>query len=150
MEACQTKYLTFTLGDKQYGIPVASIKQITGMAGITQVPTVPRTIKGFINIKGKIIPVMDLRLKLKLEEKPLTDRTYVIVVKTKVEGVKKQIGITVDEVSEVVNIQGEESLQTSENEICGEKTGRVQDKDILFLDIENLLNTEEINILKQT
>jgi len=151
MEQSEAKYLTFALegGHVQYAIAVERVKQITG---ITNIPVTPKTIKGFINLRGKIIPVIDLRLKFDLGEKPFTDRTYVIVGNIHVEEVKKQIGIAVDEVSEVVNIQevDVEPLPKDRSTSMLKGTARTKEKEILLMNIDSLLNAEEINLLKQT
>ena len=151
MGAYKSKYLTFTLDQYQYAIPVQDVKQITGITGITNIPVKPKTIKGFINLKGKIIPVMDLRMKLDLGYKPFTQRTYIIVTKFQVGDIKKQIGIAVDYVTEVVTIE-ESEIENKKDKWCElvKKVGKIEEKEILLLNIQELLNVEEIDLLKQT
>ncbi len=102
------KYLTFTLGNEHYGIRIMKIKEIIGIMPITFVPRTPAHMKGVINLRGKVIPVVDLRLAFGLEPKEATERTCIIVVEAAGEGGVVQIGIVVDSVSEVMNLRAEE------------------------------------------
>lgn len=102
------KYLTFTLADEEYGIGILKIKEIIGMMPITSVPRTPDYVKGVINLRGKVIPVMDLRLKFGMEGIGYTERTCIIVVESAGEVSKVLIGIVVDSVSEVLNIKSNE------------------------------------------
>ncbi len=99
------KYLTFTLDEEEYGIGILKVKEIIGMMEITSVPRTPQFIKGVINLRGKVIPIIDLRLKFGMGEIPYTDRTCIIVVEIDSEKGTILIGIVVDAVSEVLNIQ---------------------------------------------
>src|SRR5476649_1859546 len=74
------KYLIFSIGEQSYGIDIKYVIEIIGIEPITEVPELPDYVKGVINLRGKIIPVMDVRLKFKKEEKEYDDRTYIIVV----------------------------------------------------------------------
>lgn len=102
------KYLTFTLGEEAYGIGIIKVKEIIGMMPITPVPQTPRFVKGVINLRGKVVPVVDLRLRFGLEETGYTERTCIIVVETEGKSGDVVIGIVVDSVSEVLNIKGED------------------------------------------
>jgi len=154
MEIQGGKFLTFTLSHEEYGIPINKVKEIIGMMEITHVPKTPKFIKGVINLRGKIIPIMDLRLKFEMEEKRYTERTCIIVVDITFEGVKKQMGLAVDAVSEVVNIQTSEIEPPPEYGIHSKAgfltgMGKVKGKVILLLDIETILDNEELAILKE-
>ncbi|MBC7765359.1 MAG: purine-binding chemotaxis protein CheW, partial [Hyphomonadaceae bacterium] len=99
------KFLTFALGDEEYGIPIQSVKEINGILEITNIPKMPKFIKGVINLRGKIIPVIDLRLKFALQAIDYTERTCIIVVEMNAGETKHRLmGVVVDTVSEVVNI----------------------------------------------
>jgi len=98
------KYLTFVLGEEQYGIEILKVREIIGVLEITAVPHTPPFIKGVINLRGRVIPIMDLRLKFAMEEKGYTDRTCVIVVEVQGQNGPMQVGMLVDSVSEVMNI----------------------------------------------
>jgi len=106
------KYLTFTLADEEYGIGILKIKEIIGMMPVTTVPQTPDFVKGVINLRGKVIPVMDLRLRFGIESIDYTERTCIIVVEIEGTSGSIQIGIVVDSVSEVLNINGEDIEDT--------------------------------------
>ena len=148
MEITGGKFLTFLLGSEEYGIPINKIKEIIGIMEITSVPRTPVFIKGVINLRGKIIPVMDLRLKFELGEKEYNQRTCIIVVEIDFSGSRRLMGIVVDTVSEVVNIQkGDIELPPQYGGrmdtafLTG--MGKVKGKVILLLDIEQVLNSDE-------
>ena len=102
------KYLTFALAGEEYGIGILKVKEIIGIMTITPVPKTPGYIKGVINLRGKVIPVIDLRLKFNMESAAYTERTCIIVVEISSAERKIMMGIVVDSVSEVLNIrQGE-------------------------------------------
>ena len=100
------KYLTFSLAGEEYGIGILKVKEIIGMMPITTVPRTPGFVKGVINLRGKVIPVVDLRRKFNVEEIAYTEKTCIIVVEIKSQGGLVLIGIVVDSVSEVLNIRG--------------------------------------------
>ncbi len=100
------KYLTFRLGKEEFGIHVLRVKEIMGVQDITQVPGTPAHLKGVINLRGKIIPVVDLRLKFAFPDVPYTETTCIVVVQVVQEGEHALIGLIVDNVSEVLNLSG--------------------------------------------
>ncbi len=100
------KYLTFSLAGEEYGIGILKVKEIIGMMPITIVPQTPSYIKGVINLRGKVIPVVDLRVKFTMAAADYTERTCIIVVEIAAEGRTILMGIVVDSVSEVLNIKG--------------------------------------------
>jgi purine-binding chemotaxis protein CheW len=106
------KYLTFSLENEQYGIGILKIKEIIGMIPITPVPRTPEYVKGVINLRGKVIPVIDLRQRFSMGAVDSTDRTCIIVVEIESRSGTVMMGILVDSVSEVLNIKGEEIEDT--------------------------------------
>jgi purine-binding chemotaxis protein CheW len=104
--AREGKYLTFSLAGEDYGIGIRKVKEIIGMMAVTRIPQTPSYMKGMINLRGKVIPVVDLRLKFGLEEGAHTEKTCIIVVEVAREDSRLPIGIIVDSVSEVLNIKG--------------------------------------------
>lgn len=104
-EAREGKYLTFSLAGEEYGIGILKVKEIIGMMAVTAIPQTPAFIKGVVNLRGKVIPVIDLRLKFGMESIEYTDRTCIIVVEIRGKERKIQMGIVVDSVSEVLNIK---------------------------------------------
>lgn len=107
-ESLAGKYLTFTLEKEEYGIALLKVKEIIGMMPITSVPQTPDYVKGVINLRGKVIPVSDLRMRFEMAAADYTDRTCIIVVEIQGEETTIQLGIVVDAVSEVMNIKAEE------------------------------------------
>jgi purine-binding chemotaxis protein CheW len=114
MEAAarEGKYLTFSLAGEEYGIGILKVKEIIGMMAITRMPQAPPDMRGVINLRGKVIPVVDLRLRFGLEEGQYTEKTCIIVVEVARGGSKQPIGIIVDSVSEVLNIRGGDIEET--------------------------------------
>lgn len=154
MSSLKGKYLTFLLGNEEYGIQILKVKEIIGMMEYTIIPKTPKFVKGVINLRGKIIPILDLRLKFELEEKEYDKITCIIVVEVEKEGNKKQIGIIVDTVSEVLNIQGEEVESPKDYgvEIEGDfllGIGKLKSKVVMLMDIERVVSIEELSILSQ-
>ncbi|NLN39401.1 MAG: purine-binding chemotaxis protein CheW [Smithella sp.] len=147
------KYLTFTLADEEYGIGILKVKEIIGMIAITTVPQTPPHIKGVINLRGKVIPVIDLRLKFGLPDMEYTERTCIIVIEIAKENGNILIGILVDSVSEVLNIKGADIEETpnfgtslNTDYILGmAKTGG---KIKILLDIDRVMNADDIIALK--
>ena len=99
------KYLTFSLDCEEYGIGILKVKEIIGMIRITPIPQTPGFVKGVVNLRGKVIPVVDLRLRFGMEATDYTERTCIIVVEINTHGAFLQIGIVVDSVTEVLNIR---------------------------------------------
>lgn len=106
------KYLTFALANEEYGVPVLKVREIIKMMDITAVPQVPVHVKGVINLRGKVIPVVDVRAKFGFAAQDYNDRTCIIVTEVTLPGSTVMMGIIVDAVSEVLNIGGEEIEQT--------------------------------------
>ena len=102
------KYLTFALADEEYGLPVLKVREIIKMMDITAVPRVPAHVKGVINLRGKVVPIVDLRLKFGLAASAHTERTCIIVVEVELAGRRVMLGVIVDSVSDVLNIPADE------------------------------------------
>ncbi len=100
------KYLTFSLAGEEYGIGILKVREIIGMMSITPVPQTPDFVKGVVNLRGKVIPVIDLRLRFGLDATAYTERTCIIVVEIQGDSGAVPMGIVVDAVSEVLNIRG--------------------------------------------
>ncbi len=144
------KYLTFVSGNEVYGIEILRVREIIGVMSITTVPQTPDYMKGVINLRGKVIPVIDLRLKFSMQEVEHTQETCVIVVEVN----NTQIGIIVDSVSEVVDISGSEIEETppfgqgiDTSFMMG--MGKIKEKIIILLNIEMVLSSEELELVKQ-
>ncbi|CDG35503.1 MAG: purine-binding chemotaxis protein CheW [Hungateiclostridium thermocellum] len=138
------KYLTFIIGKEVYGIEIKYVMEIIGMQQITEVPELPEYIKGIINLRGKIIPVLDVRLRFKKEPMEYNDRTCIIVVDIK----DVSVGLIVDSVAEVVSIPEENIVPPPEantgfNNRYIKQIGKVGDEVKLLLDCNKLLNDED-------
>ncbi len=148
------KYLAFRLGREEFAIHVLKVREIMGIQDITAVPQTPLFVKGVINLRGKVIPVMDLRLKFSLPEVEYTPRTCIIVVQIQApDGGVALTGIVVDEVTEAVNIAPGEIEDTpdfgdavSTPYILGmaKSRGRVK----ILLDIDKVLQAQELRGLQ--
>lgn len=106
IDARAGKYLVFHLGEEEFGIQVQKVREIMGVQDITQVPQTPPHVKGVINLRGKVIPVIDLRLKFDMPAREYTHRTCIIVVQVASSRGTIMMGIVVDGVVEVLNIAG--------------------------------------------
>jgi len=139
------KYLTFALGEEEYGLEIMKVREIIGLMDITRVPRMPEFVRGVINLRGKVIPVLDLRMKFNMDKAEDTDQTCIIVVDIE----STLMGVVVDEVSEVMNISEEDIEETPEfgarvnTEFIlgiGKAPGRV----VILLNIVKALSAEEI------
>jgi purine-binding chemotaxis protein CheW len=146
------KYLTFTLASEDYGIGILKIKEIIGMMPITSVPQTPSFVKGVVNLRGKVIPVVDLRLKFGIPAIDYTERTCIIVVEISGQSGAIKIGIVVDAVSEVLNIKGEDIENTpafgsrvNTDYILG--MTKMGDRVKILLDIDKVLSTQDLAAL---
>ncbi|MEW6657619.1 MAG: chemotaxis protein CheW [Thermodesulfobacteriota bacterium] len=148
------KYLTFALGQEEYGIGILKIREIIGMMPITAVPQTPAFIKGVINLRGKVIPVTDLRMKFGLEITDYTERTCIIVVEIENGSRLLTMGLVVDGVSEVANIKGGE-IEGAPDFGDGRHTGfikgmaKIAGGVKILLDIDCILTGEQLAGLEE-
>ncbi len=148
------KYLTFSLAEEEYGIGILKIKEIIGMLPITSVPQTPEFVKGVINLRGKVIPVMDLRLRFGMPPIEYSERTCIIVVEIAGQAGTVQIGIVVDAVSEVLNIKREDIEETptfgtklNTGYILG--MAKMEGGVKILLDIDQVLSGDELSSLAE-
>jgi len=142
------KFLTFKIGNENYGIEINYVTEIIGIQEITQVPELPEYVRGIINLRGKIIPVMDVRLRFKKEPIEYNDRTCIVVIDI----MDISIGLIVDSVSEVMNINDENivpppDIKTGFHTRYVKGFGKVGNDVKLLLDCDKLLNDDEISNL---
>jgi purine-binding chemotaxis protein CheW len=143
------KYLTFQLANEEFGIRVLKVREIMGIQDITAVPQTPSHIKGVINLRGKVVPVVDLRLKFTLPATEYTQRTCIIVTQVQGETSSVLMGIVVDGVSEVLNLTTAEIEDTpdfGEEVSTGYLLGmaKVKGKVKILLDIDKVLSSQEL------
>ncbi len=146
------KYLTFQLASEEFGIRVLKVREIMGIQEITAVPQTPAHIKGVINLRGKVVPVVDLRLKFGVAAADYTQRTCIIVTQVQGESGPVMMGIVVDGVSEVLNLTGAEIEDTPDfgEEISGGYLlgmAKVKGKVKILLDIDRVLSTQDMHNL---
>jgi len=144
------KYLTFSLMEELYGVGVGWILQIIAIPDITMIPKTPPFVKGVINLRGKIIPVIDLRLKFKLPTQDYNERTSIVVINLKIQNNEIYIGIIIDRVLEVLDIAASDiekapafGVDIETQFILG--MAKVKQKVVTLLNIENILSDEELS-----
>ena len=148
------KYLTFTLDNEEYGIGIMKVKEIIGLMPVTPVPRTPEFVRGVINLRGRVIPVIDLRLRFGMESAESTERTCVIVVEIGSPSGPVMVGVVVDSVSDVLNIK--------EEDIEGDLTfGASLDTEYIFgmakmengvkilIDIDKVLTSGELTLIEK-
>ncbi len=144
------KFLTFVLGNEVYGIGIEFVTEIIGILPITEVPELPEYIRGIINLRGKIIPVMDVRLRFKKALREYTERTCIVVIDI----LDISIGLIVDSVSEVLVIPEEDivsppKVTKESNSRYIKGIGKVGNDVRLLLDCDKLLTEEELSNLSE-
>jgi len=134
------EYLSFTLGDEQYGVDILNVQEIRGYDGVTRIPDAPEYIKGVINLRGTIVPVMDLRLKLRLEHANYDPFTVMIVINFN----QRVVALVVDSVSDVIELDPSQlrpppELGNTVDSRCISGIGTVDERMLIVLNIESLM-----------
>lgn len=152
VKANEGKYLSFALAHEEYGLEILKVREIIGYMEITSVPQTPSYVKGVINLRGQVIPVIDLRAKFGMETTEVTEQTCIIVVEIESSGRQLSTGIVVDRVQEVLDIaeseideapQFDSTVDTSFILGIGKINGSVK----ILLDIDTVLGNE-VEMLK--
>ena len=144
------KFLTFCIGKEDYGIEIKYVTEIIGIQEITGVPELPDYVKGIINLRGKIIPVIDVRLRFRKEPREYNDRTCIIVIDIK----EISVGLVVDNVSEVLNINEDNivappDIKTGFHNRYVKGIGKVGNDVKLLLDCNKLLTDDEVGRISE-
>jgi purine-binding chemotaxis protein CheW len=148
------KYLTFSLADELYGLEILRVQEIVGMLPVTRVPRLPEYVAGVVNLRGRIIPVVDIRLAFGFKDVSITDRTCIVVVTVEREGVGSTVmGVIVDEVSDVRDLAADSIEETPEFGVEVDSSfikgvGRVEECVVLLLDIDRVLSGQEFNMVE--
>jgi len=137
------KYLTFTLGGGAFGIPILKVREIIRLLDITPIPRMPEYVRGVINLRGKIVPVIDLRMKLGLPDTTMGTRTCIIVVYVAMAGATKLMGMIVDALEEVYQITAEE-IEPAPDFGKSTSTGYIQNMAKTKSQLKALLNIDQI------
>ena len=145
------KFLTFILGNEEYGIEIRNVTEIIGIQSITDLPDTPSFVKGVINLRGKVIPLIDVRLRFNFDEKEYDDRTCIIVVNIE----NMSVGLIVDTVSEVMEIpEGDIEPPPKVNNKAGSRyikgLGKVGEEVKILLDTHKLLFGDEIEQITES
>lgn len=149
------KFLTFFLAEEEYGLEILKVQTIIGMMDVTPMPRTPDFVKGVINLRGQIIPVIDLRLKFAMESVEHTSETCVIVVQVANEQNEEIImGVIVDRVSEVMDISSEQIEETPEFGIDLDTEfilgiGKIADKVVILLDVDKVMSASEVVLVEK-
>ncbi len=153
-EAQAGKYLTFELGKEIYGLAILKVQEIIKLMAITSVPRTPGFVRGVINLRGKVIPVIDLRTRFGMTPVEDTDRTCIIVVEVPGEGQAIAIGVLVDAVSEVLEVAAGQieppptfGISANTEFILG--MGKVDAKVVMLLDVDRVLASGELAMVSQ-
>ena len=146
------KYLTFALAREEYGLEILKVREIIGYMDITAVPQTPDYVKGVINLRGQVIPVIDLRAKFGMETTETTEETCIIVVEINQSGRKFSTGIVVDRVQEVLDIASENieeapQFDSSVNTDFILGMGKIGDSVKILLDIDKVLSSTDFDCL---
>lgn len=155
-DANDNKFLSFCLGDEEYGVEILRVREIIGIIDITPLPQTPNYVKGVINLRGKIIPVIELRSKFGMASVEYTEATCIIVVEVSdAEGTEQfQMGVVVDTVSEVMDID-KSQIEPAPRFGCAMSTdyilgmGKTKDKVIILLDIDKVLTRDDFSALAE-
>lgn len=149
------KYLTFALGHEAYAVDVRKVQEIIRLTSITGVPQMPDFIRGVINLRGKIIPVIDLRIRFGLSTAEITDHTCIVVVQIHTGAGRRETGLIVDSVEEVLNLTAQEieptpdfGSQVDTRYLLG--MAKVRDVVKMLLDIDRVLGADEVEALGRT
>jgi purine-binding chemotaxis protein CheW len=145
----ETGYLTFSLADEQYGVDILRVQEIRGWTPVTRIPNTPHYMRGVLNMRGVIVPIVDLRVRFNLDEVEYTPTTVVIVLSVKSDDKERTLGIVVDGVSDVVNVLPDQikptpDFGTTVNTEFIRGLATVNESMVMLLDIDELLSTEEV------
>ena len=148
------KYLTFKLANEEYGLEILKVREIIGMMEITKIPRAPHFVRGVINLRGKVNPVVDTRIKFGMDSIEDTERTCIIIVDVNKDGDSVEMGIIVDSVSEVLDIKDAEIENTPEfgNGVDSQfilGMAKAKDGVKILLDIDKVMTTEELGSLEK-
>jgi purine-binding chemotaxis protein CheW len=152
--ASEGKYLTFSLCEEDYGISILKIREIIGLMTITPVPGTPEFVKGVINLRGRVIPVIDLRVRFSLFPLDYTERTCIVIVEIEKKSGFLTMGVVVDSVSEVLSVKPEDiepapSFGTKTDTSYIEGIAKIKKGVKILLNIDKILTDKEVEILKK-
>lgn len=138
------QYLTFFMADEEFGVNILSVQEIRGWEAVTPIPNAPEHVKGVMNLRGTVIPIVDLRMCFEIDTIEYTEETVVIILTISTEGSSKVLGVVVDAVSDVHNfslsdIQGAPDLASQDQAQYVKGLGRTEEKMVILLEINDHL-----------
>lgn len=147
-----SKFLTFRLDGEDYGVEILKVQEIIGLMPITRVPRVPGCVRGVINLRGRVIPVVDLRRKFALGEREFSRRTCIIVVGVERESGPMVLGIIVDEVAEVVDVESGQIDPPPEIGMACDREfllglAKLEDRVVILLELDRVLAESELSLI---
>lgn len=148
------KFVTFVLGKEEYGIEIQRVREIIGIMEFTAVPNTPEYIKGVINLRGKIFPVIDLRHKFGFAKIDYTDRTSIIIVEATIDKSEVQMGVVVDKVNEVLTVSEKEweappSFGSNVDTTAILGMAKLEGRVVVLLDINQVLSNKELSHISE-
>jgi purine-binding chemotaxis protein CheW len=145
----QTQYLTFHLAGEEYAVGILKVKEIIEYGTLTVVPQTPRSVRGVINLRGNVVPVVDLAIKFGMEPSPITNRTCIVIVEVALHGEQAVMGMIADSVSQVIDLPRSELLSppafgTRIKADFLHGMAKAGNKFLLILDIDKVLAADEL------
>jgi purine-binding chemotaxis protein CheW len=151
----QNQYLTFFLADEEYGVSILDVQEVRVWDGVTSIPNAPAYVKGVLDLRGVIVPIIDLRMRFNMETVEYDETTVIVVLKIEVGDKQHIIGIVVDSVSDVLDVNEDQQkaapdFETSENTEFISGLATVNNKMVILLDTNKLLTRKEIAAIAPT
>lgn len=148
------QYLAFNLSDEIFAFDISKVREVLEYSTVTKIPQTPDMMKGVINLRGSVVPVIDLRVKFGMGESEKTVNTVIIIVEIEIDGELSMIGALVDSVKEVIDLDSEHiepppSIGTKLNTEFIKGMGKQNDQFVILLEIEKIFSVEELDIAKQ-
>lgn len=148
-----SQYLAFKLEDETFAFDISKVREVLEFVSVTKVPQTPEMMKGVINLRGSVVPVIDMRVKFGMHEAEKTVNTVIIIIEVTIDEELTLIGALVDSVKEVMDLDSEHvepppSIGTQLNTTYIKGMGKKDSEFIIILDIENIFSTEELNIMQ--
>ncbi len=152
-EGFDTQYLSFTLGDEDYGVDILRVREIKGWERVRPLPDMPESIKGVLDLRGIIVPIIDLRTRFNIEDVEYTPTTVTIVLTVKVDDKEQVMGVVVDSVSDVLDISAQDmksapNLGTRVNTRFIKGMVTLGERIVVLLDVDKLMNPEELGLIE--
>jgi purine-binding chemotaxis protein CheW len=150
-----TQYLTFNLGDEVFALEINKVREVLDYTTITKVPRMPDFLSGVINLRGNVVPVIDLRLKLGMSAIQKTVNTCIVIMEIEIDGEQMQIGALVDQVQEVLSLEPSQvepppSIGTKLNTEFIRGMGKQDGEFLILLDIDRVLSSDDLALVQST